>query len=69
MNDDKLITKKTVQQNVKENTLRNNNNFEECIICHCKTNIPVRMYIEEREYYVEGAGQLCPKCFKELFSK
>ena len=67
--DDKPITEKNVHQDEGKNISRNNTVFEKCIICHCITNVPVGTHIEEREFYVEGAGQLCPKCFAECFGK
>lgn len=40
---------------------------EKCIIC--KKDVPVKkdLPIDQRKYYVEGAGQLCPDCYKEIY--
>lgn len=40
--------------------------YEKCIICNKETNIPINRHIDLRENYVEGAGQLCPECNKEI---
>ncbi len=36
-----------------------------CVICNEKTNEPKNRNIALRYYYIEGAGQLCEKCFFE----
>ena len=36
--------------------------FERCVSCGELTNIPVNTLIQKREFYIEGAGQLCTKC-------
>ena len=43
--------------------------FEKCDLCGELTDIPVDMPIQERKGYIEGAGQLCPKCYFELYVK
>lgn len=40
--------------------------YETCVICKCKTNVRCDKPIKERYGYVEGAGQLCYRCYKEL---
>lgn len=40
---------------------------EECIVCHKKLSIDKEMDIAEREYYIEGAGQLCMDCYSKIF--
>ena len=42
---------------------------EKCIICGGNTVIPVGLKIQERRYYVRGCGQLCEKCYEELYSE
>ena len=42
---------------------------ETCISCNKDTNIPVNLNIELREYYVEGAGQLCKNCYNKIYTK
>lgn len=41
--------------------------MEICIYCGVETNVPKDLHIDFREYYVEGAGQLCRKCFNETY--
>lgn len=36
-----------------------------CVLCLVDTKIPTETPVAERKYYVEGVGQLCPKCAKE----
>lgn len=40
--------------------------YEKCIDCGAKTNIPKDMHIDKRLNYIEGAGQLCNECAKKL---
>lgn len=40
--------------------------YETCVICKCKTNIKRNQPIEERFGYIEGVGQLCYECYKEI---
>lgn len=40
--------------------------FEVCVICHKETNVPVGLHIAHRQHYIEGAGQLCDKCYAEI---
>lgn len=41
---------------------------EKCIVCKVETDIPVDQNINYRLGYIEGAGQLCGKCWKEIYS-
>lgn len=43
--------------------------FERCDFCGTLTDIPVDKPIQKRKCYIEGAGQLCPKCYFELYVK
>ena len=36
--------------------------FDLCVMCEIKTEYKTDIAIEERSFYVDGAGQLCPKC-------
>lgn len=38
--------------------------MEVCIVCGAKTNVPVSKHIDYRIGYIEGAGQLCPDCYR-----
>lgn len=37
--------------------------YEECVMCSKGTGVRVDEHIENRKYYIEGAGQLCEKCY------
>ncbi|MBM3228745.1 hypothetical protein FJZ20_02595 [Candidatus Pacearchaeota archaeon] len=42
--------------------------FEECVCgCNSLTNIRKDTPISERVHYVEGTGQLTPRCYKEIY--
>lgn len=40
---------------------------EKCVICGKDTGIPVDLDISLRTSYIEGAGQLCIDCYKDLY--
>ncbi len=40
---------------------------ETCIRCGRETEYEVSTPVTVRRYYVEGSGQLCEKCFYELY--
>ncbi|WP_296876974.1 sugar transferase [Thomasclavelia sp.] len=40
---------------------------EKCILCGSETNVSVDQYIGSRKHYIAGAGQLCEKCFNNLY--
>lgn len=39
---------------------------EPCVVCHAVTDYSYRTPIQERNYYVEGVGQLCEKCYADV---
>lgn len=41
--------------------------FDLCIICNKKTDYLSSTPISLREFYIEGAGQLCKKCYKKVY--
>lgn len=43
--------------------------LEKCIVCNIETNVPVSEHVDHRNYYIEGAGQLCKECFESVNSK
>lgn len=43
--------------------------MDKCINCGCDTIYPVNMHIDFRMNYIEGAGQLCEKCFHHIYLK
>jgi len=42
---------------------------EKCILCKKKTKYFKNTHIDMRKYYIEGAGQLCEKCYKNIYEK
>lgn len=40
---------------------------EYCILCGRMTEAAKEQPVSEREYYIEGAGQLCRECYQELY--
>jgi len=44
--------------------------FEKCISCgKILPNITKDMDINLRNYYIEGTGQLCKKCYNKIYNK
>ncbi|MCK4647654.1 hypothetical protein KAT24_01855 [Candidatus Pacearchaeota archaeon] len=52
----------------KETRYIEGNELEKCVLCDNETNVKVKTRIDMREYYVEGAGQLCPGCYIKIYS-
>ena len=53
-------------------TLIANNDFkvqhyETCVTCNENTDVPIDLHIDYRHNYVECVGQLCTKCFNEVY--
>lgn len=44
-----------------------NHEKEKCVVCHKTLDIDKSMPIDKRKYYIKGAGQLCERCYKELY--
>lgn len=40
---------------------------EKCVLCGEQTNVPINENIENRAFYVEGAGQLCESCYNKVY--
>ena len=36
--------------------------YERCVLCGRRTEVPVTRPVEQRESFVSGCGQLCPAC-------
>lgn len=43
--------------------------MEKCVLCGKETIYPKDLNVELRDYYVEGAGQLCMDCYFDLYEK
>lgn len=39
---------------------------DRCVICYAETPYTKDTPIEEREFYIEGCGQLCENCYQEI---
>ncbi|MBQ3020191.1 MAG: hypothetical protein IJD77_06370 [Clostridia bacterium] len=52
-----------------ETKLDKEKNIEKCVICGKETGYTYNVSIGERQFYIEGAGQLCEQCYYELYVK
>lgn len=48
-----------------ENDFCVNSVTEKCVICNIDTNVPISKHIDYRDFYIEGAGQLCKTCYEK----
>jgi len=39
-----------------------------CVVCGASTPYTKNTDINARDYYVEGAGQLCENCYKNIYA-
>ena len=42
---------------------------DKCISCGVDTEYTITTPIDQRRHYIEGAGQLCGKCHREIYKK
>lgn len=40
---------------------------DKCIMCKKETEYTKNTHIDFRQYYIEGAGQLCKKCYNMIY--
>ncbi|NLL34308.1 MAG: hypothetical protein GX257_03230 [Clostridiales bacterium] len=40
---------------------------EICIRCGKPTPYDINYPVDQRKYYIDGSGQLCPHCYQELY--
>jgi recombinational DNA repair protein (RecF pathway) len=45
------------------------NKYDKCVLCNTDTEYDEFDHIDSRYFYVEGAGQLCPKCWNETYEQ
>lgn len=45
------------------------NQFEHCVLCGKQTYVRKCLPIEYRDGYIEAVGQLCRKCYSEVYGK
>ena len=43
--------------------------IEKCVICGAETPYKISTPIDQREYYVEGSGQICQSCHLNIYIK
>lgn len=48
--------------------MRSSNSNEVCVCCSKETDIPKLRVISDRLYFIPGVGQLCPTCYKQLYT-
>ena len=48
---------------------RTPNKRDKCVSCHAETEYDEFDHIDLRYFYVEGAGQLCAECWKEIYEQ
>jgi|LFRM01.2.fsa_nt_gb uncharacterized protein with PIN domain len=41
--------------------------FDVCVLCGRRTHFRKNDSIQARVHYIEGAGQLCPDCYTDLW--
>ena len=41
---------------------------ETCVSCNEVTEVLTTQNVQTRDFYVEGAGQLCETCFTKIYS-
>ena len=41
--------------------------LDKCVMCGAKTEYTKDTHIDEREYYVEGVGQMCKQCHTKIY--
>ena len=41
--------------------------FDLCVLCERETPYLIKDHIDQRNYYIEGAGQLCEECFHRIY--
>jgi len=40
-----------------------------CVSCGAETEYSKETHVNLRKYYVEGAGQLCEKCYRRIYER
>lgn len=42
---------------------------DRCVLCTKETLYKISTHIDLRDFYVEGAGQLCRECWNQIYEK
>ena len=58
---------KDLLRNIDKLELLKSLNKDRCVSCDTVTPYSSETNIVERNYYIEGAGQLCEKCYKKIY--
>ena len=59
----------TINYNINSpEVLSGTSNTENCITCGINTGVRVNTPIDFRDYYIEGAGQLCVRCYNSTYN-
>ena len=45
------------------------NKKDKCVSCKKETQYDEFDHIDFRNFYIEGAGQLCPECYNKIYQK
>lgn len=49
--------------------LRRHEELDRCVLCWHLTGVPRNTSISERKCYIQGQGQLCERCYFELYKR
>jgi len=41
--------------------------LENCVLCGGRIDVKKEEHIANRQYYIEGSGQLCWKCYHDVY--
>ena len=42
---------------------------EKCVVCDKETGYDIETHIDMRKFYIEGVGQICDKCYWEIYGE
>lgn len=42
--------------------------YEQCVVCNKETLVPVKTPVNLRKNFVRGVGELCDRCFLEVYA-
>jgi hypothetical protein len=43
--------------------------MDKCVSCETETSYSINTPVDLRDYYIEGASQLCQKCYEKIYGK
>ena len=65
----KKIRSEIMRSSTDTNKKETNNQYDKCVGCGKTTSFSKGHSIEGRLWYVEGAGQLCGKCWDKIYNR